>query len=169
VDRAAGTHVVIRDSFGTNNDFYGGQLGTTMSYQRNRLTLDMRTTVALGSTHQRLNIEGSQVRTLPGQAPLNFQGGLLALDSNIGTFTRNQFSVVPEVGLNVGYQVTEHLRTFVGYNFLYWTNVIRPGDQIDREIDVKPRAALRAAGRAGRHVGSPRGVVQEHGLLGARN
>ena len=63
-----------------------------------RWSLDLRTTVALGSTHQRLTIDGSQVRTLPGQAPLVFRGGLLALDSNIGTFSRDRFSVVPEVG-----------------------------------------------------------------------
>jgi hypothetical protein len=28
------------------------------------------------------------------------------------------------------------LRGFVGYNFLYWSNVIRPGTSIDRVIDV---------------------------------
>ena len=58
------------------------------------------------------------------------------MPTNIGEFNRNVFSVVPEVGRNVGYQLTDHIRTFVGYNFLYWSNVIRPGDQIDRVIDI---------------------------------
>ena len=35
-----------------------------------------------------------------------------------------------------GYLVTNHIRAYVGYNFLYWTNVIRPGDQIDRVVDL---------------------------------
>jgi hypothetical protein len=39
------------------------------------------------------------------------------------------------VGINVGYQLTEHLRAFVGYSFLYWTHVARPGDQIDRAVN----------------------------------
>jgi hypothetical protein len=143
VTEPAGTNIVIRDSFATRNDFYGGQLGTALQYHRNRWTVDLRTTVALGTTHQRLTIEGNQVRTLPGQPPLFFNGGLLALDSNIGTYSRDRFTVVPEVGLNVGYQVTDHVRAFVGYNFLYWSNVIRPGDQIDPVIDVNrvPRFA----------------------------
>jgi hypothetical protein len=136
VTEPAGTRVVIRDRFATSNDFYGGQIGTVVEYRRNRWTLDMRSAVALGTTHQRLRIEGDQVRTLPGQAPLTFVGGLYALDSNIGDHSRNVFSVVPELGVNVGYQMTDHLRAYVGYNFLYWSNVIRPADQIDRVIDV---------------------------------
>jgi hypothetical protein len=61
---------------------------------------------------------------------------LLAAGPNIGSFDRNKFSVVPEATFNVGYMVTPTLRAYVGYNFLYWTNVIRPGDQIDRVIDL---------------------------------
>lgn len=132
----AGTRVIIRDSFGTKNQFYGGQLGFVGDYRRNRWTVDFRTTVALGTTHQELDIEGSQTRLIPGAAPAVFNGGLLALNSNIGERSRDVFSVVPELGLTVGYQVTDHLKTFVGYNFLYWSNVIRPGDQIDTTIDV---------------------------------
>ena len=37
--------------------------------------------------------------------------------------------------MNVGYDVTPHLRAFVGYNFLYVSSVVRPGDQVDRIID----------------------------------
>jgi hypothetical protein len=135
-DEVAGTRVIIRDRFFTNNDFYGGQLGTAVEYRRDRWTLDLRATVALGTTHQQLKIAGDQTRFIPGQQPLVLAGGLLALDSNIGKSSRDEFTVVPEVGLTVGYQVTDHLRAFVGYNFLYWSNVIRPGDQIDRAIDV---------------------------------
>jgi len=132
----AGTRVIIRDSFGTKNQFYGGQLGLVGDYRRDRWTLDFRTTVALGTTHQELDIEGNQTRLIPGAPPAVFNSGLLALNSNIGERSRDVFSVVPEVGLTVGYQVTDHLKTFVGYNFLYWSNVIRPGDQIDTTIDV---------------------------------
>jgi hypothetical protein len=139
VGNPIGTRVVITDRFATDNDFYGGQLGTVMTYRRDRWSLDLRTTVALGSTHQRLNIDGGQLRVPPfGQgAPQTYVGGLLALPgTNIGEHTRNVFSVVPEVGLNLGYQLTDHLKAYVGYNFLYWSNVIRPGDQIDPFVDV---------------------------------
>ena len=45
--------------------------------------------------------------------------------------TRDAFAVVPEVGVNVGYQITESLRLFAGYSFIGWSDVARPGDQID--------------------------------------
>ena len=119
-DEGPGTRIVNSESFTTRNDFYGGQLGLVNEFHRDRWTLDLRSTVALGGTHQELRIDGSQVRTIPGMAPQTFVGGLLALPSNIGVHSRDVFSVVPEVGLTVGYQLTDHLKTFVGYNFLYW-------------------------------------------------
>jgi hypothetical protein len=136
VNNPPGTSVTILDRFATENEFYGGQIGAVVEYRRDRWSLDLRTTVALGVTNQRLTIEGGQLRTPPGGPTQQYLGGLLALNSNIGTRERDEFSVVPEIGVNVGYQVTDGLRAFVGYNFLYWSNVIRPGDQIDPVLDV---------------------------------
>jgi hypothetical protein len=136
-DEIVGTRIVLFDQFSTTNNFYGGQIGTSLGYVRNRWTLDLRATVALGSNQQRLEIDGGQTRApLAGGGTFTAVGGLLALPTNIGEYERNVFSVVPEVGVNVGYQVTDHWRAFVGYNFLYWSNVIRPGDQIDTTVDV---------------------------------
>ncbi len=131
-----GTVIFVRDSFKTENSFNGGQVGITYERQRGRWSVDARTSIALGVTHQELDIFGIQTRTRPGLPPANFRGGLLAAGPNLGNFTRDQFSVVPEVTLNLGYQVTPSLKVYVGYNFLYWTNVIRPGDQIDRVVDL---------------------------------
>ena len=47
----------------------------------------------------------------------------MALPSNIGHYSRDQFSVVPEVGLNVGYQLTRHVSLSAGYTCIYWSNV----------------------------------------------
>jgi hypothetical protein len=132
----AGTRVTINDTFATNNDFYGGQIGTVASYRQDRWNVDVRGSVAVGTTHETLDINGGQIRAIPGGPTLALRGGLLALPSNIGSFTRDEFAVVPEVGVTVGYQVTQHWRLFAGYNFLYWSSVIRPGDQIDPVLDV---------------------------------
>ena len=73
----------------------------------------------------------------PGEAAVFFpNGGLLAAGPNLGRFSDDRFSVVPEVQLNLGYWLTPNLKAFVGYNALYWSNVVRPGDQIDRVVDV---------------------------------
>src|SRR5262249_15573982 len=64
-----------------------------------------------------------------------FKNGLLAQPTNSGRFSRDVFSVVPEFGINVGYQLTDYCTAYVGYNFIYWTNVVRPGDQIDFSVN----------------------------------
>jgi hypothetical protein len=128
--------VTVNDHFATRNQFYGGQLGLDAEFRRGAWSLDLRGKLALGDTHQHLTIDGSETLVAPNGAVTVSRGGLLALPSNIGQFNRDKFSVVPELGVSLGYQLTERLRVTVGYNFLYWTNVLRPGNQIDRVIDV---------------------------------
>jgi hypothetical protein len=132
----AGSSIVVADRFDTHNQFYGGQLGAVAEYHLGPWFVDVRGKVGLGVTHQVVDINGSQTITSPAGAVSVFQGGLLALNSNIGHFSRDRFAVVPEVGINLGYQLTNHIRVFAGYNFLLWTNVLRPGDQIDRGLDI---------------------------------
>ena len=103
-----------------------------MGYQVGPFGIDLTGKVALGVSQQRVNISGLSQDAAGNTLP----GGLRALTSNIGHFTRDRFSVVPEIGVNLSYHVTDRLRAFVGYDFLYWSNVVRPGDQIDRTLDV---------------------------------
>ena len=49
--------------------------------------------------------------------------------------TIRAFSVVPEFGFNIGANVCKHLRFTLGYSFLFWDNVARPGNQIDRNVN----------------------------------
>lgn len=133
----AGTQIVVQDQFRTRNRFHGGQVGYAAERNFGRVSLDGRVSVALGNTHQEVEVSGFQVRRRPGEAQMVFNnGGLLAAGPNLGTFSDDRFSVVPEVSLNLGYWLTPRAKVFVGYNALYWSNVARPGDQIDRNIDV---------------------------------
>ncbi|HLW68914.1 MAG TPA: BBP7 family outer membrane beta-barrel protein, partial [Gemmataceae bacterium] len=132
-----GTRVVGTDFFGTQNLFFGGQVGTNLELRNGRWSVDLRGSIALGDTHESLVINGSQVHTQPGGAVMSFVGNLLALPgANIGVFSQDHFSFVPEVRLNLGYQITPSIRVFAGYDFLYWFSVIRPGTEIDRVIDL---------------------------------
>jgi hypothetical protein len=67
--------------------------------------------------------------------PAGVSGALCALPGNVGHYTRDAFSVVPELGIAGGYQVTSHLGAFVGYTFLYWSGVARPVDQINGNVN----------------------------------
>jgi hypothetical protein len=132
----AGSTFRVADNFDTRNQFYGGQLGAETELRRGRWFVNCRGKVALGANHETVNIVGTQTLTAPAGGVDRFRGGLLALPSNSGHFTRDHFAVVPEAGVNVGCQITGGLRAYVGYTFLYWNNVLRPGDQIDRVLDV---------------------------------
>jgi hypothetical protein len=124
------------DSFTTHNQFNGGQVGLETRWTRGRWSLDFTGKVALGDTHQVIDIDGASRLASPDGTVTQGTGTLLALPSNIGHFTQDRFSVVPEATLTLGYQVTDHLRTYVGYNVLYWSSVVRPGDQIDPVLDI---------------------------------
>lgn len=131
----AGNRISATDEFSTRNQFYGGQLGIQAELRRGRFFADLIAKCALGWTHETVDIGGVTTITTPAGAATQLRGGLLALSTNIGRRTRDQFAVVPEGTLNVGYQVTDHLRAFVGYDFLYWSEVVRPGGQIDTTIN----------------------------------
>ncbi len=131
----AGSTFVVKDSFSTSNNFNGGQVGLAGEYRLGRWSIDGRGTVAFGVTQQFVSIDGSTISQAPGQAPTVSEGGLLAQTSNIGRYTHNQFGVIPQIGLNLGYQFTNHIRGFIGYNFLYWSSVVRPGNQVDPVVN----------------------------------
>ena len=57
------------------------------------------------------------------------------MPSNIGRYYRNAFSVVPEGGINLGWNITPRIKATVGYTFLYWSDVARPGNLIDRNVN----------------------------------
>ena len=162
---APGTGIVVRDRFETDNDFYGGVIGANYERRFSSFFVGVRASVALGLSHQEVGIDGSTTFTPPGGAPVTFPGGLLAQPSNIGRYTNDEFAVVPEVGVRVGAQVTERLRGFVGYNWIYWSSVARAGDQVD--LTVNPNLLPPAAGPlVGPNRPAPRSNVTDFWLQG---
>jgi hypothetical protein len=150
-DVLAGSPVLIRDRFGTRNAFYGPQIGCRFSWTFDRFSADLTGKVAVGVTHQQASIDGStstalarDPNTLAVVTNLTTPGGVFALRTNSGNFNQNQFTVVPEIGLNLKYAITHFLHLHVGYSGLYWSNVARPGAQIDTVINQKlvPTGAL---------------------------
>jgi hypothetical protein len=132
----AGSSILVQDSFSTHNLFVGGQTGLDVGFSRGRWSLDLLAKVALGNTHEQATISGYSQFAVPGLPVSVQQGGLYALPTNIGHFSRDRFAVVPEAGVTIGFQITRYLRALVGYSFLYNSAVIRPGQQIDRGVNV---------------------------------
>ena len=127
----------IMDRFQTRNQFNGFDIGWKYRMTRGYWTYDTLLRLAFGTTRQTVRINGSTTINDPtNPPPTTGVGGLLAQSSNIGLYKQNEFAVIPEFNLNVGYQLTDHLRAMFGYTFIYWSNVVRPGDQID--LDINP-------------------------------
>ena len=133
---AFGTKFDIFDDFRTRNEFQGGELGFIATAYHGAWFMEGLVNVALGNNHSKVRIDGATTTTVPGQAPNTLPGGLLALPSNIGTYERNDFAAIPHLALKLGYQWNCHLRTFVGYDIIYWNTVARAGEQIDLRIDT---------------------------------
>jgi hypothetical protein len=149
---APGIRFLERESFRTRNQFNGAQLGFEGETRLgSRWFAGMNAKVAIGSVHQIINIDGS---TTFSNVPAPFfnstqPGALLATPTNIGRYTANRFGVLPEVGFKIGYDVTDHLRIFAGYNFLYLNNVVRPGEQIDTNVNQAFRPSIAGPGIGG--------------------
>ena len=133
-----GTTKDLFDSFDTENQFNGGELGLSYRGRINQWSLEILGKVALGNTSSQVRVDGAAVTTLPDGRSATFAGGLLAQETNIGSFQQNQFSVIPEFGVTLGYNLTRQLRATFGYTFIYWNNVLRSGDQIDRALSQLP-------------------------------
>jgi hypothetical protein len=125
---------VVRDGFSTKNRFYGGTLGLRGAYSTGRLSVDLSARIAMGTVNQIQNIAG-------GYYSYNFVApydagteGVFAQPANEGKTSANRFAVVPEAQIKIGYAITPRLRATVGYDFLYFSSVMRPGDNMNREL-----------------------------------
>jgi Putative beta barrel porin-7 (BBP7) len=130
------------ERFRTENNFYGGQLGGRVEFNRDRFFVNLLGKVGLGVMHEEVAISGETVTA--GALSLTQRSGVtqnlslagtapswLVQPTNAGVYSRDRFAVVPEATVRVGYQMTTNLRASLGYTFLYCSEVVRPGDQID--------------------------------------
>jgi hypothetical protein len=132
---AAGTQIVTTDDFIAENEFNGFDLGFRLGYQAERWSLDFLAKCAVGEVGRLVTIQGDQVTTVPGVAPVTHTGGLLALSSNIGTFSRREWQPFPEFGVNWSWQITPSIYMRVGYTFLLLCNIARASDQVDLTVN----------------------------------
>src|ERR1043165_1996294 len=136
------TDLFMHDAFATRNEFYGGQVGVRVAWQGDYLGADVTGKLGIGATRQTIDVQGFSTQMGPGGPNGVFPGGFYTQPSNIGRTTANQFSLIPAIEAKFFVQITQHLRIFVGYDFLYWNRVVRPGNQVDRNINLTQSVAL---------------------------
>jgi hypothetical protein len=135
LDSATGGAVVVQDSFGTQNHFFGGQLGLRGGTNYNHFTFDASFKLAFGDNSQNVSVNGGTGVLNNAFGLTGGAAGIFAEPSNIGRLHRDEFSMVPELNLQLGYLLTQNVRPFVSYNLLLLSRALRPGDQINRNIN----------------------------------
>lgn len=150
-----GGTVLTTDTFRTQNRFYGGQVGLDATAWMGKIFMNVQGRIGLGGTRQTLDVSGISANAVSGNTTagsITGASGFYALPSNIGHFNQNSFTVIPEAEVKLGYSLTQNLQAYVGYNMLYWSSVVRPGFQIDRNIDVRQISTLPPASVGGPFV-----------------
>jgi hypothetical protein len=130
----------VSDQFRTHNSFYGGQLGLMGEYRRGRGFMTISTKLALGAMHQVVDINGGSTTTvsngLGGTITSGNVGGLYANSSNIGRYKNDEFAIIPDINMTLGYNILKAVKLSVGYNFIYYNNVARPTSVINPVVNT---------------------------------
>lgn len=127
------------DTFGTTNSFDGGQIGFRGILNLGRWAFFSDIKCAMGNSYENINVSGASTlnQTVAGRGLQATNGGLLALPSNSGSRSTNQFAFVPEATMSLSFQLADCIRFFGGYDVLYWSRVLRPGDAVSNVIDSR--------------------------------
>jgi hypothetical protein len=154
------------DRFSTVNHFYGGQLGLKFLWSEDRWGGMLGSKVALGDTNSFLTTTGNT--STPGGATT--PGGFYTGVSNLGDTSKDRFGVVVDLNASLRFALSSSMGISVGYNFLYWSGVMRATDQVSATVNPTTNASLNglfAPGAVGNPAPQPVNRVDDiwaHGL-----
>lgn len=131
----AGTQIQSIDNFSAKNTFNGGDFGFRARFFWRALSLDTLGKLAVGRMYRGVDISGGQQVLVPGAAAINQAGGVNALVSNIGIFPTREWTVLPEIGVTLGWQARSNLRFRLGYSALFLNDIARADDHVDPFIN----------------------------------
>lgn len=134
----AGTTKSLFDAFNADNVFQGMEIGLDYEEHVGRWSLELLAKLGIGNNRSRVAINGQTITTVPGGGSSTFTGGLLAQSTNIGQYEQNNFALMPELGIVLGYDITPRFKATLGYTFIYWNKVARSTEQIDFNVSQLP-------------------------------
>lgn len=146
VDTTLNGTVSVMDNFKASNQFYGLQFGARSDITIQNFTLGLLGTLALGENRQNLEITGNTNVANGAFEMTSSNAGLFAEPSNIGNYKDHPFTLLPKVQMRLGYNLAPDMNIFFGYNFLYLSDVIRPGEQLQHNINITQQPTLGPSG-----------------------
>jgi hypothetical protein len=123
----------LEDHFQVRSQFHGATFGFAGEAREGNWFLSGLFKLGLGNMERQVNISGSS-RTTVGSDTSTQDQGLLARQTNNGTYTQDTFVVVPELDLHIGYRLTRRLDLMVGYTLLRLPKVGRVTGALDSQL-----------------------------------
>lgn len=120
----------LADYYRTHDAYYGGEVALEGELRRGGWFVKLRADASLGADVQQIQASGDRIYQAPTTRVVQ-PFGLTVSPQNTGTFQRSVLDTVYETGVDIGFRFNSHVECHVGYTFLYWTNPIRAGDQVD--------------------------------------
>lgn len=117
------------DSFQCANRWYGYQVGGTFEWCCGPCFLNGFAKVGLGGVYQTVDYFGSLSSVAAGGPSLTAAGGSLAGAESVGHHSRTRIAGIAEGSLSIGYKLTDNIRTYLGYDYLYVMRMVRPTNQ----------------------------------------
>ncbi|VTR99466.1 BBP7 family outer membrane beta-barrel protein [Tuwongella immobilis] len=130
-DLPSGSAASFLDRFTTRNNFHGGQIGLNSVFAWRDFRFDVTGKIAFGVNHDLLTVNGEREILTPTGGLVKLPGGIYSASNSLGSSHGIDFAVLPEINCKFGYQITDHIQAYLGYNFLYLNNIKRPGAQIE--------------------------------------
>ncbi len=130
-----GTNIIVEDRYRTRNSWNGGQVGLVSTWWKNNWFAEVSGKFGLGANTKQVDVLGRTTTTIPGAAPAVNDGGLYVLPGQSGRHEETDISFLFDTGVNVGRRITRNVKVSVGYNLFVMTNVVRPGDVLNRSLD----------------------------------
>ena len=121
----------LYDQFDASSRFNGLEVGVDYACFHSRYGFNFYSRLGVGANNNKVRIAG---QTAIDGVPQIEPGGILAQASNIGSHNHTVASLTAQIGLNANVCLAKCLYANAGYSFLYWGNVVRAGEQIDKKV-----------------------------------
>jgi hypothetical protein len=123
----------LADRFSTSNRFHGFTLGFDSTVRGGQWSLGTMFKLGMGNIDREVDIDGFRQTTVTSTPPSisTTTEGLLARNSNNGSYRSDRFIVSPEVALTLGYRFSQRMDATLTYTYLGLPSVARAGEQLD--------------------------------------
>lgn len=147
-----GAVLSIADTFETENEFHGGQLGIASRYREGCWSFDGLLKVGFGQLRRQARRAGTTRTSVDGDTS-TVNEGLLVQSTNRGEITDHTFGWVPELDVSLGWHRFPRFDVTFGYHIIAMTDALQLSGSIDPRLAVNladpptgeqsPSAALR--------------------------